>query len=198
MVIIILHSTWSTAVRNYTKPTFTWFKRHLSVVGKYLDKYRMWAYFKRPFYFWGFFRDTGNKKCIIDVQKAGDPHRQTTSALQYLQTSRKSWKAGDGCLCAWLASRWVGSQNTHWFMFRSMINKYLFSVKDGIILPRSRSSIREVVLVKPSTCLNNFSITAETFEGTPHRAGTKGHDPWVKSVTWEAKQPHSVCHCCLL
>lgn len=46
-----------------------------------------------------------------------------------------------------------------------------------------RSRVYEVVFLKPRTCLNNFSITLKTFEGTPHRVGNKGHDPWVKSVT---------------
>lgn len=55
--------------------------------------------------------------------------------------------------------------------------------EESFILVRSRSRLYEVVLLKLRTCLNNFSITPETFEGTPHRAGNKGHDPWVKSVT---------------
>ena len=52
------------------------------------------------------------------------------------------------------------------------------------------AGVYEVVLLKLRTCLNNFSITPETSEGTPHRAGNKGHDLWVKSVTREAKRAH--------
>lgn len=55
----------------------------------------------------------------------------------------------------------------------------------------------EVVLLKPRTCLNNFSITPETSEGTPHRARVRGPDPRVKRVTWEAtgaiECPTAVC-----
>lgn len=50
--------------------------------------------------------------------------------------------------------------------------------------------VYEVVWVKPRTRLNNFSITAETFEGAPHRAGNKGRDPEVGRVTREAKWAH--------
>lgn len=67
----------------------------------------------------------------------------------------------------------------------------------GNILSRNGSAVCGVVLVKPCTCLNNFSITLETFGGTPHRAGNKGRDPGVKSVTWEAKRAHSPLRCCL-
>lgn len=60
-----------------------------------------------------------------------------------------------------------------------------------------RSVESEVVLLEQRTCLNNFSITPETSEGTPHRARNKGHDPKVKSVTWEAtgaiESPTAVC-----
>lgn len=47
----------------------------------------------------------------------------------------------------------------------------------------SRSRLYKVVFLKPCTCLNNFSITLKTFEGTPHREGNKGRDPEVKRVT---------------
>lgn len=60
---------------------------------------------------------------------------------------------------------------------KSQPQKYPYTTREDFILSRSRSRVHEVVLLKPRTCLNNFSITPETFEGTPHRAGNKGHDP---------------------
>lgn len=58
---------------------------------------------------------------------------------------------------------------------------YTFSTTADFI--HSRSRLYKVVFFKPCTCLNNFSITLKTFEGTPHREGNKGRDPEVKSVT---------------
>lgn len=63
-------------------------------------------------------------------------------------------------------------------------------MKDFDSLSRSEGRVYGVVLLEPSTCLNNCSITPETSEGTPHRGGNKGHDPGVKSVTREDWHAH--------
>lgn len=133
---------------DHIKRIFKWFKRHLSVVAKQSDKWTGCGRDIKALFFSSFpFSDTGSNEerwWNVLLQRAGDPQRQTTFALRYLQApeeARGSGRRAAACVvsdhnCVHIEA-WYADILTDWFKGIKVNHKLPSDTWDDVMLSRS-------------------------------------------------------------